>query len=178
MYHQVALTFADLHDTPTRMQEKGVIQDIIPWNKSRTTLYWRLRRLLLQGRLKADILKVKPSLGDGKIEAMFRRWFIEEHGQVNQFLWDDNKAVVEWLASQLNSAKGHSAVMDNIHCLKRDAVICQIRSLIHEYPEVAMDSAVHIIQHMTPQQRADILNTMKTLDSQLSDKIGSISSDS
>lgn len=26
MYHQVAVHFADLHDTPERMQEKGVIQ--------------------------------------------------------------------------------------------------------------------------------------------------------
>lgn len=25
MYHQVAVRFADLHDTPGRMQEKGVI---------------------------------------------------------------------------------------------------------------------------------------------------------
>ena len=43
MYHQVALHFADLHDKPHRMLEKGVICDIIPWAKSRHSLYWRLR---------------------------------------------------------------------------------------------------------------------------------------
>lgn len=35
MYHQVAVHFADLHDTPTRMKEKGVIRDIVPWEDAR-----------------------------------------------------------------------------------------------------------------------------------------------
>lgn len=43
MYHQAALYFADLHDKPARMLEKGAICDIIPWAKSRLLLYWRLR---------------------------------------------------------------------------------------------------------------------------------------
>lgn len=58
-------------------------QEIIPWAKSRILLYWRLRRLLLQNRIKADILSVKPSLSDGEVESMLRRWFVEEHGAVN-----------------------------------------------------------------------------------------------
>lgn len=47
MYHQTALYFADLHDKPARMLEKGAICDIIPWAKSRYMLYWRLRYVLL-----------------------------------------------------------------------------------------------------------------------------------
>ena len=43
MYHQVALYFADLHDKPARMLEKGAICDIIPWARSRYLLFWRLR---------------------------------------------------------------------------------------------------------------------------------------
>ncbi|CAN7950807.1 unnamed protein product, partial [Ixodes pacificus] len=83
MYHQVALSFADLHDMPARMQEKGVIQDEIPWAKSRTQLYWRLRRRLLQDRAKRDILQVRPQLSDGEMESMLRRWFVESLGAVN-----------------------------------------------------------------------------------------------
>lgn len=59
------------------------LQEIIPWAKSRQLLYWRLRRLLQQNRIKADILAVKPSLSDGEVESMLRRWFVEEHGAVN-----------------------------------------------------------------------------------------------
>jgi acetyl-CoA carboxylase/biotin carboxylase 1 len=42
-YHLVALYFADLHDKPQRMLEKGCIDDIVPWSRSRTLIYWRLR---------------------------------------------------------------------------------------------------------------------------------------
>lgn len=45
-YHMVALNFADLHDRPARMVAKNVINDIVPWQKSRQFFYLRLRRLL------------------------------------------------------------------------------------------------------------------------------------
>lgn len=34
-------------------------------------------------------------------------------------------------------------------------------------PDVAMDSVVHIIQNMTPQQRTDVLNTIRALETQI-----------
>ncbi|XP_054720089.1 acetyl-CoA carboxylase-like [Uloborus diversus] len=169
IYHQVALKFSDLHDTPRHMMDKGAVQEIIPWAKSRTILYWRLRRLLLQNRIKAEILSVKPSLSDGEVESMLRRWFVEEHGSVNQYLWDDNKAVADWLAVQLDSSVERSHILENIECLRRDSVMSQIRSLLQSHPEVAMDSVIHIIQNMTPQQRSDILNTIRAFESRISE---------
>lgn len=74
--------FADLHDTPERMLEKGVIQAIVPWSHSRHKLYWRLRRLLAEERVKKEIRKYQPSLADSLIDAMLRRWFFEERGSV------------------------------------------------------------------------------------------------
>ncbi|XP_055926217.1 acetyl-CoA carboxylase-like isoform X1 [Argiope bruennichi] len=167
IYHQVALTFSDLHDTPRHMMDKGAIQEIIPWNKSRTLLYWRLRRLLLQNRIKADILSVKPSLSDGEVDSMLERWFVEEHGAVNQYLWDDNKTVVDWLTMQLDNTLERSQILENIDCLRRDAAISQIRSLLKSHPDIAMDSVVHIIQNMNAQQRTDVLTTIRAFDTQL-----------
>lgn len=167
VYHQAALTFSDLHDTPRHMMDKGAIQEIIPWAKSRTLLYWRLRRLLLQNRIKADILEAKPSLSDGEVESMLRRWFVEEHGAVNQYLWDDNKAVVDWLTVQLDTSSEKSHISENIQCLHRDSVITKIRSLLQTHPEVAMDSIIHIVQNMSPQQRTDVLTTIRALEIQI-----------
>lgn len=92
MYHQVALHFADLHDKPQRMLEKSVICDIIPWAKSRHLLYWRLKRLILEERLKERIQKIITNASNGEMLMMIRRWFIEHHGQHNVsffcvFLW-------------------------------------------------------------------------------------------
>ncbi|XP_040354637.1 acetyl-CoA carboxylase isoform X4 [Ixodes scapularis] len=165
MYHQVALSFADLHDMPARMQEKGVIQDEIPWAKSRTQLYWRLRRRLLQDRAKRDILQVRPQLSDGEMESMLRRWFVESLGAVNQYLWENDLAVTNWLEEQLSPKARRSLVVENIQCLRRDAAISHIKSLLQGNPEVIMDSAVHIVQHLSPQQRSDLMATIKTLES-------------
>ncbi|KAK2111373.1 hypothetical protein P7K49_011119 [Saguinus oedipus] len=82
IYHQVAVQFADLHDTPGRMQEKGVINDILDWKTSRTFFYWRLRRLLLEDLVKKKIHNANPELTDGQIQAMLRRWFVEVEGTV------------------------------------------------------------------------------------------------
>ncbi|MEQ2196493.1 hypothetical protein XENOCAPTIV_030557 [Xenoophorus captivus] len=82
IYHQVAVQFADLHDTPGRMQEKGVITDILEWQTSRQFFYWRLRRLLLEDTVKRKIQAANSELTDGQIEAMLRRWFVEAEGTV------------------------------------------------------------------------------------------------
>nr|CAD7399573.1 unnamed protein product [Timema poppensis] len=43
MYHQVAVHFADLHDTPERMQEKGVIQAYL-WENNEAVVSWLLEQ--------------------------------------------------------------------------------------------------------------------------------------
>lgn len=48
VYQQVALRFADLHDTPQRMAAKGVIAGIVPWESARARFYKRLRRRLAE----------------------------------------------------------------------------------------------------------------------------------
>ena len=45
---QVAVHFAELHDTPARMKEKGCLREVVPWAEARRYFYWRLRRRLLE----------------------------------------------------------------------------------------------------------------------------------
>ncbi|XP_012813279.2 acetyl-CoA carboxylase 1 isoform X2 [Xenopus tropicalis] len=166
IYHQVAVQFADLHDTPGRMQEKGVITDVIEWKTSRTFFYWRLRRLLLENVAKKKIHSANPELTDGQIQAMLRRWFVEVEGTVKAYLWDNNKDVVEWLEKQMAEEEGTRSVVDeNIKYISRDYILKQIRSLVQENPEVAMDSIVHMTQHISPTQRAEIVRILSTMDS-------------
>ena len=41
---QVAVAFAEMHDTPVRMVAKGVLNGIVPWSQARPFLAMRLRR--------------------------------------------------------------------------------------------------------------------------------------
>ncbi|KAJ3588849.1 hypothetical protein NHX12_009703, partial [Muraenolepis orangiensis] len=163
IYHQVAVQFADLHDTPGRMQEKG---DILEWPTSRQFFYWRLRRLLLEDTVKGKIQTANGELTDGQVQAMLRRWFVESEGAVKAYLWDSNEEVVEWLERQLAEEEGAKSVIDeNIKYIRRDHILKQIRSLVQANPEVAMDSIVHMTQHISPTQRAEVIRILSTMES-------------
>lgn len=83
MYHQVALSFADLHDTPVRMYEKACIAEVVPWRTSRQFFYWLLKRRLYENRVKNEIQRVILNKNDAEANSMIRRWFVEHHGQHN-----------------------------------------------------------------------------------------------
>uniref|UniRef100_A0A8D0GX21 acetyl-CoA carboxylase n=1 Tax=Sphenodon punctatus TaxID=8508 RepID=A0A8D0GX21_SPHPU len=165
IFHQVAVQFADLHDTPGRMQEKGVITDILEWKNARPVLYWRLRRLLLEEVVKTEILSANSELSNIHIQSMLRRWFMEAEGAVKGYLWDNNQVVVEWLQKHLQEEDGaRSAVRENIKYLKRDYALKQIRTLVQANPEAAMEGIIHMTQHITRAQRAQVAHLLATMD--------------
>nr|XP_015828099.2 acetyl-CoA carboxylase isoform X2 [Nothobranchius furzeri] len=165
IYHQVAVQFVDLHDTPGRMQEKGVITDILDWKNARTFFYWRLRRLLLEQVAKGEILQANKDLSDGHMQSMLRRWFVETEGTVKAYLWDNNQAVVEWLEKHLSLQDGtRSVIRENIKYLKRENVLKHIRSLVQANPDIAMDCIIHMSQNITPSQRAKLSHLLATMD--------------
>ncbi|XP_028270703.1 acetyl-CoA carboxylase 2 isoform X5 [Parambassis ranga] len=165
IYHQVAVQFVDLHDTPGRMQEKGVITDILDWKNVRTFFYWRLRRLLLEQVVKCEILQANNDLSDGHMHSMLRRWFVETEGTVKAYLWDNNQVVVEWLEKHLSTEDGtRSAIRENIKYLKRENTLKHIRSLVQANPDVAMDCIIHMSHNITPSQRAKLSHLLATMD--------------
>ncbi|NXW39922.1 ACACB carboxylase, partial [Nyctiprogne leucopyga] len=165
MYYQVAVHFADLHDTPGRMQEKGVITDILEWKNARSFLYWRLRRLLLEEEVKVEVLKANSELSHIHIQSMLRRWFMETEGAAKGYLWDNNQVVVEWLEKHMKEDDStQSAIRENIKYLKRDYVLKHIRSLIQANPEVTMDCIIQMTQHITRAQKAQVARLLSTVD--------------
>ncbi|XP_022251456.1 acetyl-CoA carboxylase isoform X2 [Limulus polyphemus] len=168
VYHQVALTFADLHDTPVRMREKGVIQEIIPWAKARSFFYWRLRRLLLQDKMKKKLLQIKPHLSSRELDFMLNRWFIEDFGVASSNLWDDNQAVAKWLTTQLEDSNDQSNKTNSFYYLKQDLLVSQIKSVVHDQPDMASDLAKSLIHMLSPQQRTELQKIINSLDCSIS----------
>ncbi|PNI64844.1 ACACB isoform 7 [Pan troglodytes] len=166
IYHQVAVQFADFHDTPGRMLEKGVISDILEWKTARTFLYWRLRRLLLEDQVKQEILQASGELSHVHIQSMLRRWFVETEGAVKAYLWDNNQVVVQWLEQHWQAGDGpRSTIRENITYLKHDSVLKTIRGLVEENPEVAVDCVIYLSQHISPAERAQVVHLLSTMDS-------------
>lgn len=161
VYHTVAVHFADLHDTPERMLEKGCINEIIPWRNSRKWFHWRLRRLLLESKHVKQILDAQDNLNVGQAKSMLRRWFVEENGASEAHKWDENKEVVDWLLNQKNP---ESVVSFNVSAVKRDAIMSQIRKSLEECPDVALDAVIGLCQALSPANRGEVVRALAQLD--------------
>lgn len=124
VYHTVAINFADLHDTPERMLEKGCINEIVAWRGSRQYLYWRMRRLLLEDYFVSRILAAQDNMSVGQAQIMLRRWFVEDQGATEAYMWDKNEQMVDWLEKQKDR---ESIVQRNIASVRKDAIVSQIQ---------------------------------------------------
>ncbi|KAL6432779.1 hypothetical protein ACFW04_006277 [Cataglyphis niger] len=162
MYRQVAIYFADLHDTPERMLEKNTIQEIIPWKKARRLFYWRLRRRLLEEEIKNEILSTQPNLDVRQVGAMLRRWFIEDKGTTESYLWDQDEAATCWLEAQRKT--DDSVVSRNIMCVKRDVVVTRIKEALDTYPEIRLNAVLEIAHRLQPAERAELQKTLSQLE--------------
>uniref|UniRef100_W4VRL7 Putative acetyl-coa carboxylase n=1 Tax=Corethrella appendiculata TaxID=1370023 RepID=W4VRL7_9DIPT len=161
VYHTVAIYFADLHDTPERMLEKGCINEIVPWRSSRSWIYWRLRRLLLEENFVKQILSAQNGLSVGQAKSMLRRWFVEDKGTTESYQWENNESVSHWLEDQKRT---DSVVANNIKSVKKDAIISQILRSLEECPEVALDAVVGLCQSLSPVNRGEVVRTLAQLE--------------
>uniref|UniRef100_K1PJ75 Acetyl-CoA carboxylase n=1 Tax=Magallana gigas TaxID=29159 RepID=K1PJ75_MAGGI len=131
------------------------MKDILKWHSSREFFYWHLKRRLLERQLKRKMKPVTHNCGGGRAQL---------HVTPLAYMWEDDKAMVQWLTEQIREDSMDNAVSDNIRCLQREHVLQQVRSLIQDNPEVAMDSIVHITQHMTPSQRSEVTRILANMD--------------
>jgi len=160
IYHQVAVNFADLHDTPGCLHAKECVSGVLQWKTSRSYLYWRLRRLLLQCDVRKRCFGVDNELTHARVDAMLRRWFVQDQGSVKAHLWEENKFAVNWLREQLSTKQ--SLLEENIKALQRDAITQQIKDLTLDDPEICMHSITHLARSMDDEQRKQVIQLLQT----------------
>ncbi|KAJ3217083.1 acetyl-coenzyme-A carboxylase [Dinochytrium kinnereticum] len=81
VFHQVAVQFADLHDTPGRMLKKGAINAVVPWSSARKFFYWRLLRRISEDSVIREVQEANPTLTRETAKEMVSGWFAEDSGQ-------------------------------------------------------------------------------------------------
>ncbi|XP_076466128.1 acetyl-CoA carboxylase-like isoform X2 [Babylonia areolata] len=164
VYHTVALHFADLHDTPGRMEEKGVISDVIQWQQSRQFFYWRLRRRLLEAQARRKIEQGDYRLGSqAHLDSILNRWFTEDQGPLNAYQWEDDQKVVSWLEGQLEG-EGQSLLLDNIQCLHKDHVKAHVKRVLDDNPDVAMETVANTMNMLTAAQRSELARLLASME--------------
>lgn len=162
VYQKIALTYADLHDTAGRMQEKGVVNGVLEWKNSRKFLYWRLHRLLLQNKVQTLLPSNNGNYNKAHVETIIQRLFLEEQGTVKSYLWEDNEYVSRWLEDDLRKKEG-SLIREHAKWLKRDVILKDIKDMVCLNPEVAMDAIVNIAQQMNESKRNELTRVLLAL---------------
>ena len=83
IYHQISVTFADLHDTPGRMMQKKVIRNIIDWTKSRKYFYWRFRHLIARNYVIRNITEqIKSRIEFEDAISIIKKCFFEQYEKI------------------------------------------------------------------------------------------------
>lgn len=110
-YHRVALQFAEMHDTPMRMQAKGVIRGIVPWDQSRSFFIARLKRRLAEDHILKDMTQSNPAVTRATLLARLKSQFLTENLEHDAVQWDDDRVVHDWLMAQSQSQPDSGAQM-------------------------------------------------------------------
>ncbi|KAK9270500.1 hypothetical protein L1049_026080 [Liquidambar formosana] len=98
VYTQIATKFAELHDTSLRMAAKGVIKEVVDWDKSRSFFYKRLHRRIMEGSL---IKTVRDAAGDQLSHKsamdLIKKWFLDSKiARGKEDAWVDDEAFFSW----------------------------------------------------------------------------------
>merc|ERR1711871_336344 len=112
VYQQIAVHFADLHDTPGRMKAKGVIRRQVGWRDSRTFFYWRLRRMLTEFDFFNTTKELKPTTYNRKQACeLLKDWYASCSGQLSS--WGDDKHVLKWYQDHSSQLHSYLATLRN-----------------------------------------------------------------
>merc|ERR1712159_628507 len=116
IYKQIAIKFADLHDCPERLLSKNTIREIIPWKKSRSYFYWRLRYRLHLQKMYLQIQNVSTKYLTKKIEDLVK------NGMKVQILTD--YSIATWCD------KNPESLADLINQIKQETIINKVVTLL------------------------------------------------
>ena len=97
IYLQIAIKFAELHDTSGRMLSKNCISDIVDWENSRSYFYARLKRRISEQRIANLILHCldnESSYSDA-LDLLHSWYFEETHQKIIQ-----DSTFTEWLSKE------------------------------------------------------------------------------
>lgn len=103
-YRDVAVRFADLHDTHVRMRATGVVRDVIPWVDSRRVFHAKLQRKLKELDIANDLVESGQAPSLAAAAELIQRRYHEHQQQQNggggagPAAWGtDDVAQREWL---------------------------------------------------------------------------------
>ncbi|GAM23780.1 hypothetical protein SAMD00019534_069550 [Acytostelium subglobosum LB1] len=159
MYQQVAIKFADLHDTPGRMKAKGVISEVVPWKSARRYFYYRLKRRLLEEQHLRLMERVNPALNRFERRELLEKWVRELATTNNLGVLPNGFESNEWRANFLSN-NSCTQLMDKINDMRKSYVQSQIIYYAQQDSDAAMDGVLQLLDTLSPEQKKYIISKL------------------
>jgi acetyl-CoA carboxylase/biotin carboxylase 1 len=174
LYRQIAEHFADLHDTPGRMKAKGVITDVVPWKRSRSHFYWRLRRRLGEMNLRRQLqtASLVPGQPDSALNLadstkLMQSWFVRarESGLLrgvpaassdsDSALWSDDRAVLAWMKDENDN------INRSVKEIREKSVRSAVVQIGREDPGSVVKGMLDLIEQLDQRQKDAVVKMLR-----------------
>jgi hypothetical protein len=151
-YEQVAIGFADLHDTPGRMLAKGVINKILTWKTSRAFFYNRVRRRLEEESIKRQMLAVQSGLSNTELTQILQGLLT-----ASNIKWEDDCAVFKWFE------ENQPAVQQHLKVMSAKSIQQQVQLLTKQDPLASVEAVLQILSSLPAEQKSALLEKLKSV---------------
>ncbi|XVE60451.1 hypothetical protein DITRI_Ditri05aG0129600 [Diplodiscus trichospermus] len=158
VYTQIATKFAELHDTSLRMAAKGVIKEVVDWDRSRSFFYRRLRRRIADSSL---VKIVKDAAGDqlSHTSAMdlIKKWFLDSNVAMGrEDAWANDEAFFSWKDDLSNYS-------EKLKELRVQKVLLQLTNIGNSASDIQAlpQGLAALLSKMEPSSRQEVVNELR-----------------
>lgn len=153
VYQQIAIHFCDLHDTPGRMQAKGVIRKQVPWSESRSFFYWRLKRLLIEYKVVNDIAALDENVKKNREESVkkMKEFYLSQVGD-NCSKWSNDQDMIAWYEENKELMVKYTQDQKNHIVESKMAELFQHLSKNHSNESVFR----HVLSHLSDDMKVEL----------------------
>jgi acetyl-CoA carboxylase / biotin carboxylase 1 len=151
---QVAVQFADLHDTAGRMKEKNVIRAVVDWANARRYFGERLRRRMAEEAVLRLAARQAPSIPRARVHALLREWFDHD---VPGGEWARDTVVADWLARADVEVRAH------VQALEREHITATMVREGERDKAAAVAALLTLAKTMDAHERSDLVAKLKAL---------------
>ena len=158
IYLQIAIKFAELHDTPGRMLAKKCISQVVPWRKSRLFFFFRLKRRLLEQKLTKQLSPHLPqtSFPHSASLSLLHEWFLSQSG--GKGIEDvSDKEMIEWLEKESTI----KLIQQHISNLKAQKLKRNLEELAQTDPSTLLESLSDFISSLTQDQKRALSSSLE-----------------
>lgn len=162
VYQQLAVQFADLHDTAGRMKAKGTIRESLDWTNARRYFYWRVRRRLAEEYIRRRMVEANKNQTRTEQTETLLAWFGRDtvhssESELNHIWESEDRIVLEWFESQ--AQKVDIMVQDLTNVGTSDELL----RLYTSNRAGVVEGFERILQQLSDQEKQDILAKFATL---------------